>query len=594
MKKILAVFFLILYFLFFPRGSFASTIFEDNFDSDLNGTFPSKWNQNDNPGEPHCSVNWAVQNGRVGMPIINQGSCIRNIIPKPELWNYGGQEYIYEVDAEFVQGSNHNIAYRMLPDGQAYELSFSSPGDFVIGGPISNVNVNVPGSYPNGNTYHFEIQVRELNLKVFINGNLVRDIDWSEPLLDGRPGLRAGTGSDPNSTTWFDNFKVSTIQDAPTSSVPLLKQTDPEWGNDVYDSSNLWSSVTGMSRWGCAVTSAAMVFQYNALTKMPDNSNLTPGSLNAWLKTQPDGYIRNGLLNWLALSRLSKQAAPVNGVSFDALEYSRINGRDDIALTNYLNNQNPPILEEPGHFVVATGVDTPNSTFLINDPYYDKTSLADPFYNNDYLRMGTYTPVNSDLSYMMFAVNPYVNITLKDQNGNPVGESYIQDPIRDPLTTAGNSVGPLKIIIYQKPLSGKYTLELTSTNSNPYTLDQYLYDRDGNVKTSSLQGNLGTGITDTFVLNFDKDNTNNTTSELITFDYIKKEIIAGYNQKKIKNFITYAALLAQIEIAKKSRNLKIEKGILDAMSALIKSDKKIDPAFSVILLADIKALKNSL
>ena len=87
--------------------------------------------------------------------------------------------------------------------------------------------------------------------------------------------------------------------------VPPLKQISDPWQNQVYDSANLWSPLNPtINRWGCALTSAAMVFQYHGLTKLPDNTTLDPGTVNAWLKTQLDGYVGNGYVNWLALSRL--------------------------------------------------------------------------------------------------------------------------------------------------------------------------------------------------------------------------------------------------------------------------------------------------
>jgi len=171
--------------------------------------------------------------------------------------------------------------------------------------------------------------------------------------------LTGGLGSGGYlNTVYYAPFNISGGIDlgVPDLGVPLLKQTDPLWGTQVYNSANLWApGSSGISSWGCALTSAAMVFQYHKITKLPDNSNLDPGSLNTWLKNHPDGYIRNGLVNWLALSRLSKLAKAENSdFTYDVLEYKRAGG-DQNQLKTDLGNNIPDILEEPRAFYCRKG-----------------------------------------------------------------------------------------------------------------------------------------------------------------------------------------------------------------------------------------------
>jgi hypothetical protein len=338
-----------------------------------------------------------------------------------------------------------------------------------------------------------------------------------------------------------------------------------------------------------------MVFQYNGIKKLPDGNDLNPGTLNTWLKGQSDGYIANGLVNWLALSRLSKLARSQNSVNFDALEYSRTGSQNDAALASELGENIPPILEESGHFVVATGTDSANTTFYINDPYYSRTSLVDPDYDKKYLSFGTYTPVNSDLSYIMFAVNPDVNVALLDNYGNSVGESFVQNPIISDIDEdAVNSVGPLKIFYAPKPSSGKYILKLTSTNSSSYNLDEYLYDKNGDVNKSSSTNTINKNSIISYSLNFDKNDSSNDKIEQVDFDYIRNEINSDYHEKKITKFGTYMSLFVQLKIAQKAHNKTVQKAILNNMAKTIKKDKKIDKKASSQLLFDIKLLQDSL
>ncbi|HEX8966146.1 MAG TPA: C39 family peptidase, partial [Patescibacteria group bacterium] len=185
--------------------------------------------------------------------------------------------------------------------------------------------------------------------------------------------------------------------------VPLIKQSDDPWQSQEYDTAHLWNSIsTTIHDWGCALTSAVMALQYNGITKMPDNTPLDPASLNAWLKSQPDGYIGNGLVNWLAIPRLTRLAKlSFNNPDFtsDALEYKRIQGNSNESIAADLKNGLPDILEEPGHFIIAKG--TQGSTFTINDPYYDRSLLTDT-YNNSFLHAGKFVPSHTDLSYLMF------------------------------------------------------------------------------------------------------------------------------------------------------------------------------------------------
>lgn len=600
MKKLLAlIFYLCILALFTVKQTFAATVFEDNFNSTPDNTFPSKWIMYSPAPVPGCSATWKVINGEFGVYIPPQGGCADNAIPLDALWPTPLNDYIFEVDARFVSGTDHNIPYVIRPDlitpelSTIYELHFGSPGDFDLGGPIDQVLTSISQGYPNGNTYHLKIIVKPTQVKIFINDLLVKDVTLSSPLPLGRIGLRAGVGSDPSGETWFDNVKVTTEGDD-TLGVPLIKQTDSLWANNIYDNAFAWTPGSkSIGTWGCALTSAVMVFRHNGITKTPTGEDLTPGTVNSWLQGSVDGYVRNGLLNWLALTRLSRLAKITNILSFDALEYKRINHRDDSILASSLGKNIPPILEEPGHFIVATGTDSANTTFFINDPYYDRTSLAGS-YNKNYLTMGTYTPVNSDLSYIMLVVDPNINLKVTDQNGSPVGESFVQQPITDPLGINTNTKGPIKIYYYPKPTSGKHSVVLSTSGKSPYQLDEYLYDENGNVFKKTESGNLN-GTKDTFIINFDKSDSTNTKTEKITFDYIKKEIIAAYKLKKIKNVGIYTALLGGLEIANKSHNKSFTKAALDTMLLIISKDKKnIDSAFASILTSDIQSLKNSL
>lgn len=340
----------------------------------------------------------------------------------------------------------------------------------------------------------------------------------------------------------------------PDLQVPLLKQTDSPWADDLYDSANLWTSDPSFYRWGCAVTSAAMVFNYYGLNQMEDGSSLDPGSLNEWLKSQSDGYIGNGNTNWLALSRLSKRISDFNGVSFNALEFSRTVASDHDIVKNEIDNEIPSILKVPEHFVVAKGYTDDN--ILINDPYYERDDLT--AYENTFQNISTFTPSNTDLSYLMLIVNDDVSIKVFDGDNNEVGDLIIEEPIADPAGEITSNTEPLKIVYVAKPSSGKYRIEISADGKTNYILDAYLYDEEGNVKQFSFDDSIHKE-TDTYHIDFDKnDNSDSYVLENATYTTLIKEIKNLYDNKELKlgAYIEISTKLKLAQTAQKNNTLE--------------------------------------
>lgn len=342
--------------------------------------------------------------------------------------------------------------------------------------------------------------------------------------------------------------------------VPLLKQTNVLWGNNEYDNANLWSpNNKTISSWGCALTSAAMVLNYHGIDKLPDGKTLDPGTLNDWLKTQNDGYVdakNSGYLNWLAIARLSKLAKNINNISaFDTLEYLRTNGIDNQKLTNDLNHKIPDILETSGHFVVAKGIG--ENTFNINDPYYDVTTL-DKTYSNSYNAIGTFSPASSDLSYVMItSADPSLEINLKDQNNNNVGEVFIENPIANDQNP-NNKMNPIKIIYFPKPDNSNYNLEVLSNQDKNYNLKFYLYDQSGNYKINEENGNVSALSSDNIQISFNKNDVNSSlVKKIVTYEKIIRDIENGVNLKQI-NYRISKSLITLIKQAEKESRLKIK------------------------------------
>ncbi|MEK7169155.1 MAG: C39 family peptidase [Patescibacteria group bacterium] len=273
----------------------------------------------------------------------------------------------------------------------------------------------------------------------------------------------------------------------PVLSVPDLKQYSLPWKNKIYDHKN-----ASIEKFGCALTAASMVLQYHGHNIMPDD-------LNNWLKNEPDGYLKNGLINWLAISRYTKENY---SPSSRTLEYKGLDPTTE-NLDNELNNDRPAILKEPGHFVVATGKTT--DSYLINDPgYSDRTDLSS--YGNSFLKINSYTPTDSDLSYMMFVTDPDIDLEIASSSGLilPI-DSFVEDPITNLLNFDKKSGNPVKIYLFEKPETGKYALKATGPKGK-YNLESYLYNTDGKVTKNSFDGRLNGNDTDSFNISFEGKN----------------------------------------------------------------------------------------
>lgn len=462
----------------------------------------------------------------------------------------GGNAEVSVVEIYDPSSNTWDVGFSMPTPKSIFSLSLNSQGNiYAIGGLLGGSPLNTVEEYNINNN----IWTAKTSLPVaLMHAGAALGSDGKVYVIGGQ------TSSSQAVNTNYAGFApdVSSIN----LSVPLFKQTDPLWGGYEYDSANKWSQNPTISAWGCALTSAAMVFKYHGYHKLPDGTNLDPGTLNSWLKTQKDGYVRNGLVNWLALSRLSKLAKEENGLGFNALEYHRVNGYNSEKLTDDINNGNPGILGVPGHFVVAKGVE--GDTFNINDPFYDRTTLES--YDNTFNSLGTYVPSSTDLSYIMLVVDDDIDISLTDSNNVATGSASVQEPL-DNDSGDGTSGEPLNIFYLPKPTSGEYSLNLSSNSDQNYQLDVYFYDEEGNVKILNLSGFVSDFNDDNFEINFDKDDLSNS---LLHSDIYNLRFDLGVllNSGDIKNRGIYQSFISKLNSYEKAKDTKTKLNILNAMT----------------------------
>ncbi len=546
----------------FNKASASSVIFQDSFDSGnadnwtpISGN--SLWQVKDIDG-----------NYMYGGRIDSWGTVINTVgganINTPD----------YQIDFDYLpvvndttKTTDRNFDFRYVNNGNLYEIHFW--GDTLYQAYLGSLlpQTQTPSPMLDNQINHITIVLLGQRIQFILNGTKI--IDYIDPTYqfsgNEKIGMRISTGDAYPTEAWFDNIKVTaldpngtptpsltptpTVTLTPTPSpittptpsptlvpsptptpsqqltVSILRQTDKSWSSQTYDSANLWSPFTQtINSWGCALTSYAMVLKYFGINKLPDGSDLNPGTLNIWLKNN-HGYIdgkNSGYLNPLAISSLSKQAVKINKItSFDGLEYSRIISTNTLPLINELNNNRPAILEEPGHYIVATGITT--NSFSIIDPYYtNRTDLT--YYSNAFTSLNKLIPSKTDLSYILIAANQNVNIQIKDSAGNILGNQFLQQPLvsDDNNNTSGD---PLRMVYVQKPPSENYQISLTSDSNEAVSVNLYSYDVNGNVAIEDIPIVLNSGKSNLINLNFNNQNANNSSVEkIVTFDSLISDI----------------------------------------------------------------------
>ena len=590
-KKFVILFTFALLFFLIKENVYGSVKeFSDDFDSYPDNSFPTKWVASNEPGT--CNANWIVDNGILKI-VINQYSCGINLIPQSEEWSGMGKNYTFELETKFISGTDHNIVY-WLSGNSGQELHFQTPGDFILSLPPGAItNYSKAKAYVFNQTYRISITLNKKSLIVKIDDEVVRDVTLAEELPAGKIALRAGAGSNPHSETLFDNVVVRSLDETPTPTptpvnlnVPSLKQTSSPWGEQIYDYAKKWAKSTSISYWGCALTSGAMILNYYGINLLPNGNLLNPGTLNSWLNSQQDGYIGQGWVNWLAISRLSKIAKTVNGItSYDSLEYTRKNTSDINILKEDINNLNPDILEEPGHFIVAKGIN--GDTFNINDPYYNRDTLNDG-YSNSFLSLGSFVPSSTDLSYIMVVTQPNVTISVIDESGNNSGYSFDQQAmINDINPSEANS--PIKIFYLNKPTNQSYELDLSSPTNKLTEFTIYLYDQNGSVKLVEEKAVLGISL-DKFEINFNKNKlSSSTVQRKISIDDLIEDIIQLKNLKLIHS--QFALGLENFAGEIKKDITKINKKI--ALMKLKTLERIIKLSPNILLTKDAKLILQS-
>lgn len=371
-----------------------------------------------------------------------------------------------------------------------------------------------------------EINLRYVDSKYFFYLN--NDLKFeSEPTSRVIKTLAVGQPEIVRTSSVWSSYDINHIEisNIQNNDFPYYFQLDPLWADSEYNNASSWApeEKEGINRWGCVITSSAMVFNSFGINT-PADEQPTPATLNTWLSNEPDGYIRNGLVNWIALTRMAR-VSHSDGFAETKVEFTKESTFD-------VNNlEFPTILELPGHFLVSHNEDDLN--LEINDPIDVDHKLLRK--TEDILTVNTFTPSSSDLSYIMFVIDSQFDIELSDSSNNIFGTVYEEQLIDD--VDGSSSTELLKILYYPKPEDGVYKVNITNPTKvdGMYDLDLYFYDDLANVKIpiDDFSYSLDAGDTDLFFFEYLKSD--GLQEDIVSFSILQNIVWEFYQDGKIAN-----------------------------------------------------------
>lgn len=508
------------------------------------------------------------------------------------------------------------------------------PNDYICEATPSGINILKGSQYlasnPNvkmsSGIHTLKCQTENTSLKAYFDGTQVLQVNDSS-ISTGNAGfqlLNDGLGS------YYDDW-ISLDSDLNSSTsllVPYFNQNDLPWGPTEYDSTKSLGALSEtMDRWGCAVTSAAMVLNYHNITQFQNGTPIDPGSLNTWLKNNK-GYLTGGKgnnwyssIDWTKIASLTKKLNAVGKAPY-SLEYSPIQSNPTQQTKTILDNDLtvgntfgpfPDILwvknnQTDSHFVVAKG--SIDDIYLINDPEWNYQNLS--YFNNSYMQIGRYIPSNTDLSYLVIVVNSNVEMLITDPLGRKTGKYLANDSIETyneipnamynfepPLSNPNTNDITEKLgtgvnsFLLPKPIIGDYTIILSSKDATIYTINLSTMEKNGDNELTKFEGIVSLDNNDITQINYANEG-KSVTKKTVTFTSTLEDI----KELREQGLLNFSTSLVMIAVVKNAEQLYVKeksqqtKKILDVVITLIEKSPKgfIDPVANEIILYDLNQL----
>lgn len=374
-------------------------------------------------------------------------------------------------------------------------------------------------------------------------------------------------GIPPGGSAFFSlELRIQTLCN-PLNVQPVLKQFSSPWGPHLYDNATAWatsSQKTTIARWGCNLTSAVMLINYQA-SQQGNNFRSDPDDLNNWLEANSTPYKTSGSVWGPDVQKYVAQRT--NGTL--RVFYQGASGRDDFALDNYLCTNNPVILQVPiadsSHFVLATGqiIVGGLNTFQINDPGYNRSDLSG--YGYRYLGLRKYSSSPTPPHVLLVTGHSPIEFLITDPAGNRTGfdpttnthfqqipsSSYTIDPILDDIDPLSGDTTPIgKNLEVLAPASGEYSLTVFGTGTGQYTIDFIAHDLSGNESVKTVAGSTIPGATSSFRIVFSSAvGSTVSVARIVSFDSLATDVRVAMNGGQVDNAGVANSLLQKLDAA---------------------------------------------
>jgi hypothetical protein len=545
------LFILLLCFLLMTKPTSAqSLIFEDDFSNGF-----EKWQI----ARGDMSM-WSIDTAKAKATVVG-GSTITELIPKDQYWGNNWKNYEYSFEYTPIAGVDRNLGFGFQDVNNWYEIHFVEK-DFNLvrlKDGVVTLNLFKPYVLQNGKSYQMRIRFEDGHIMIFVdNQQIVDEVDWSFNDNYGRISLKAGTGASAPTIAQFDNVIVRSVETTPIDgkqlNVPLFKQTDPAWKDEDYDHARDWDpSTPSIRRWGCALTSAAMILRYHGITSNEDAQILNPSTLNTWLSNQPDGYISGGV-NFVAITRFTRIMSEILGTP--KLEYSRAAGDQEIAKSEIAADK-PAMIEIPGHFLVGSGITGDGSTLYIKDPAYIYTKLNQ--HKEALVSVRKFQPSHTDLSYILVAHQPGIHVDIVDAGTQqPITNTeHFTEQIQEPVDRSGATSPLTSIDQIAKPTTGKFGLKIWQDKPGKFAVQVFAYDQAASPTLFTDSGFVGKEPR-VLTLDYQKNQTS-TIAHPMTFAIFRQDLKLLKDLGFITRTQAYqqldstAAYGAQVPVAQQSR-----------------------------------------
>jgi hypothetical protein len=433
-----------------------------------------------------------------GATVVSQGGSLNHLAFPPR----SGINVVYD-DSSHIPSGTITVHFNSAITGDVYRAGGYVTGNRNIVMSAYSSNGALIGSVQTGGANHDPVGIP----------NMLLDVSTSTPIAK----LVFFNGGERGNTYTIDDLFFESQQLCEIADVPLYKQQAGEWAQDDYGGTtiNPWKDPeTGenakLGKWGCALTSAAMVVSYHGVQQ--NGFTTTPRELNNWLRNPANGGYSGGHLLW---GKVAEYARNVGGIE---LYYYEGRGPGHGVVNTFLCNGDPIVLSTNshpytgGHFLLATGQSGEQSWF-VNDPGGHNLTQRTTNQYNGYRK---FSPSPTDPSGLMITVHSPVELLITDPAGRRTGYDPIAGEYLNEILDAtygveligavdGSSKSETLVFATGTPMSGEYSIQVIGTGNGIYRMNFLAYESNGGSSFTSVHGAVFDGLTLDFTATYSNE-----------------------------------------------------------------------------------------